>query len=61
MLWVEASKEEKRAVKEWSMCQTGILRAYKNGEINGIQYRMYKMKLADLLDRIEEFYGREEL
>lgn len=56
MDWVSVSKEEKRACKEWAMCQTGILRAYKNGEINGLTYRSYKKKLADLLDRIERYY-----
>ena len=56
MLWVNVSKEEKRALKEWSKAQTGILRAYKKGEINGLTYRSYKKKLADLLDRIERYY-----
>lgn len=59
MLWVDVSKEEKRAVKEWAMAQTGVLRAYKKGELNGMQYRSYKKKLAELLDRIEEHYDRK--
>ncbi len=57
MLWKDVSKEEKNAVKEWSMCQTGILRAYRKGELNGLQYRSCKKKLAELLDRIEEYYA----
>ncbi|MBQ2658608.1 MAG: hypothetical protein IJF87_08585 [Erysipelotrichaceae bacterium] len=58
MLWKDVSKEEKRACREWAMAQTGILRAYKKGELNGLQYRSYKKKLEDLLGRIEEHYGR---
>ena len=56
MLWVNASVEEKRALREWSKCQTGILRAYKNGEINGLTYRSYKKKLVELLNNIERYY-----
>lgn len=56
MLWINCSVEEKRALREWAMCQTGVLRAYRNGEINGLTYRSYKQKLADLLDRIERYY-----
>lgn len=56
MLWVDASKEEKKACKEWAMCQTGVLRAYKKGEINGMEYRWYKYRLEDLLDNIKEYY-----
>ena len=56
MLWVDCCVEEKRALREWSKAQTGVLRAYKKGEINGLTYRSYKKKLADLLDRIERYY-----
>jgi hypothetical protein len=56
MLWTEVSKEEKRALREWAMCQTGVLRAYRNGEINGMEYRWYKYRLEDLLDNIKEYY-----
>lgn len=59
MLWVDVSKEEKRAVKEWAMAQTGVLRAYRNGEINGMEYRWYKYILEDLLDNIKEHYDTE--
>lgn len=56
MLWINASKEEKREVREWARLQTAVLRAYKRGELNGIEYRMAKLKLADELDRIERKY-----
>lgn len=56
MLWINASKEEKREVREWARLQTAVLRAYKRGEMNGIEYRMAKLKLADELDRIERKY-----
>ena len=59
MLWVDVSKEEKRALREWAMCQTGVLRAYRNGELNGMEYRWYKYRLEDLLDNIKEFYDRK--
>ena len=59
MLWKYACIEEKRALREWAMCQTGVLRAYKKGEINGLTYRSYKKKLMELLERIEEHYDRE--
>ena len=58
MLWKDVCIEEKRALREWAMAQTGILRAYKNGEINGLTYRSYKKKLEDLLGGIEEHYDR---
>ena len=38
------------------MAQTGVLRAYRNGEINGMEYRWYKYRLEDLLDNIKEYY-----
>lgn len=56
MLWINASKEEKRECREWARLQTAVLRAYKRGELNGIEYRMAKLKLADELDRIERKY-----
>ena len=56
MLWIKCCIEEKRALKEWAKVQTGVLRAYKNGEINGMEYRWYKYKLEDLLDRIEQHF-----
>lgn len=59
MLWINVSKEEKREVREWARLQTAVLRAYKRGELNGIEYRMAKLKLADELDRIERKYDTE--
>lgn len=59
MLWINASKEEKREVREWARLQTAVLRAYKRGELNGIEYRMAKLKLADELDRIERKYDTD--
>lgn len=61
MLWKDTTKEEKKACKEWAMCQTGVLRAYKKGELNGMEYRWLKYRLEDLLDRIEEHYGTEQV
>ena len=55
-LWVNCLVEEKRECREWSKLQTAVLRAYKRGELNGIEYRMAKLKLADELDRIERKY-----
>lgn len=56
ILWVKQPVELKRLVREWCAIQTGVVRAYKNGEISRQKYTALKKKLLKVLDWIEVQY-----
>lgn len=55
-LWSESPRELKNLVREWTLAQTGIVRAYTNGEISRQKYTALKKKLEYALNLLETMY-----
>ena len=47
---------EKQLVREWTLAQTGIVRAYRNKEITPQKYGRLKKKLGILLEQIYQVF-----
>ena len=56
MNWMDCPEIEKRLVKEWTLAQTGIVRAYRNKEITPQKYGKLKKKLKELLEQIYQVF-----
>lgn len=54
MNWADCCKEEKHAMREWSLCWTGIVR-HRN-EMGEKEYQKLKKKMDGLLTNIKENY-----
>ena len=56
MNWSDCPLLEKQLVREWTLAQTGIVRAYKNKEITPQKYGKLKKKLGILLEQIYQVF-----
>lgn len=56
MNWVDCPLLEKQLVREWTLAQTGIVRAYRNKEITPQKYGKLKKKLGILLEQIYQVF-----
>ena len=56
MNWMDCPLLEKQLVREWTLAQTGIVRAYRNKEITPQKYGRLKKKLGILLDQIYQVF-----
>lgn len=56
MNWVDCPLLEKQLVREWTLAQTGIVRAYRNKEITPQKYGRLKKKLGILLEQIYQVF-----
>ena len=56
MNWMDCPLLEKQLVREWTLAQTGIVRAYRNKEITPQKYGRLKKKLGILLEQIYQVF-----
>lgn len=56
MNWMDCPTLEKQLVREWTLAQTGIVRAYRNKEITPQKYGRLKKKLGILLEQIYQVF-----
>ena len=56
MNWMDCPTLEKQLVREWTLAQTGIVRAYRNKEITQQKYGRLKKKLGILLEQIYQVF-----
>lgn len=56
MNWMDCPLLEKQLVREWTLAQTGIVRAYRNKEITPQKYGKLKKKLGILLEQIYQVF-----
>lgn len=55
-LWADCPSEERRMVREWSLAQTGLVRALRNGDISVTDYLLIRWRAWNILKAIKEKY-----